>query len=52
MIINYIAKNPKHTAYGLLLDGICVVDVDTDDAQVYLDRDFIFRKVPSSPLAS
>ena len=34
----YMKKNPQHTAYGLLLDSICVVDADTSDAVSALER--------------
>eukprot|EP00798_Chlamydomonas_sp_ICE-L_P011002 gene11002-biopygen12473 len=29
---SYMVKNPEHAQWGLLLDSLCVVDADSDDA--------------------
>ena len=38
MLTEYMENNSKHTAYGLLLDTLCVVDADTDAAILTLEQ--------------
>ncbi len=38
MLTDFMKKKPEHTAYGLLLDRLCVVDADTNDAILSLEQ--------------
>ena len=38
-LAEFIQRNPRHKAWALLLDRLCVVDADTKDAVDWLERD-------------